>query len=155
MNFEGLKKKAAWFDLFVECLRCTPLSTATATSSPTPTLPSQTPTQPPTQTATSPITGPPLVAGGNAGAIAGGVIGGLIGVAIIVLIIIVIAYLVWRWKDSPSKCNHCYHWSTCSVHMYVHVLYVRMYNYGTECLCGSEPKICMWNNRLQVKGRSE
>ena len=97
------------------------LSLPTATSSAIPTqTPSQTPTQPPPQTTT---TGPPPVAGANnAGAIAGGVIGGLIGAVLIALIIIIIAYLVWKAKNSPSKCNHGYYCSTCSVHMYV--LYV-------------------------------
>ena len=128
------------------------LSLSTATSSPIPTqTPSQTPTQPLPQTTTPPTTGSPSVTGANAGAIAGGVIGGLVGVAIIVLIVIIIAYLVWKAKNSPSKCNHCYCCSTCSVHMCVHVLYVRMYNYGTERLC-TEHKICMGATALQVKG---
>ena len=92
------------------------MSLSTATPSPTPTqLPSETPTQPTTQTqppTTTPTTGPTDVGGVSGGAIAGGVIGGLIGVAIIVLIIIVVAYLIWRAKNSPSKCDHCYQYST-------------------------------------------
>ena len=105
--------------LLVGCLWY--MSLSTATPSPTPTqLPSQTPTQPSPQTTTLPTTGPPPVSdGSNAGAIAGGVIGGLLGVVVIVLIIIVVAYLIWRVKDSPSKCDHCYHCGTFSVHMYV------------------------------------
>ena len=93
------------------------LSTATSSAAPTQT-PSETPTQPPSQTTTpTTTTGPPGAAGVSAGAIAGGVIGGLIGAVLITLIIIIIAYLVWKAKNSLSKCNHCYHCSTCSVHV--------------------------------------
>lgn len=66
-------------------------------------------TQPPSPTPTSspPPTQPSPQASSDAGVIAGGVIGGIIGVIIIVLIVIVIAYLIWRKKNSLSKCSYC------------------------------------------------
>ena len=70
----------------------------------------QTQTQPLTQTQTQPptTTGPSSGGGSfpSTEAIAGGVIGGLVGVVVIVLIVIIIAYLVWRTKNSPSKCDY-------------------------------------------------
>ena len=103
-----------------------------ATASPTPTLPSQTPTQPPPPQTTTPTTttgSPPVAGANNAGAIAGGVIGGLIGVAIIVLIIIIVAYLIWRTKNSPSKCDYttivAHGQYTCMYILYVRILTAR------------------------------
>ena len=68
---------------------------------------SQTPPQ--TQPPTTPTAGSPGGAGASAGAIAGGVIGGLIGAVLIVLIIVIIVFLIWRTKNSPSKCNNSVH----------------------------------------------
>lgn len=102
------------------CSRC--MSLPTATSSPTSTpQPSETPTQPPTQITTlTTTTGPTGSAGGNAGALV------LIGIPVIILGVIVIAYFCWRWKNSPSKCDYCYH---CTQHMFsTHVICsLRMY----------------------------
>ena len=85
--------------LFMECIRCTLFSTATA---------SPTPTQPPiqTQSPTTTTTGPPPISGLSTGAIAGVVIVGIIDASLIVLIIIVIACLCWRKKNSPCECNY-------------------------------------------------
>ena len=68
------------------------------------------------QTEPTTATLPPGIGGSDTGAVAGGVIGGFIGVVLIVLIIIIIAYLIWKAKTSPSKCDYCYHCSTCLVH---------------------------------------
>ena len=84
---------------YVQCIICEAYVPYSIASPP--------PTQPPSPTPTSspPPTQPPPQASSDAGAIAGGVIGGLIGVIIIVLIVIVIAYLIWKKKNSPSKCD--------------------------------------------------
>ena len=72
--------------------------------------PPLTSTQPPpltsTQTQSPTTTGPSSGSSPSTEAIAGGVIGGLVGVVLIVLIVIIIAYLVWRTKNSPSKCDY-------------------------------------------------
>ena len=97
-------------------------------------------------------TGPPGLGGVPAGAIAGGVIGGLIGLAIVILIIIGIAYLVWRWKDSASECNHCYNCSSCSAHMYVLYVHIVGNFQGRKLLQISQFCGYLWKFSLQNLG---